>query len=167
MSPSTFMNELNELISIFEKGFLTDSEFEDSKKILLKTKTEETTSIQKRKPIKKAKLSDLELRDFLKNLFEQQDIRIQHNLTENGWSKAEDKNGIIIKSINFKSWNGKKNTLMCEDPREPGNEITLSSLLKDALKRNTVRALDHLYFIDDDSKVRVKGYLKANGFDIN
>ena len=115
----------------------------------------------------KAKLSDPHVREFLETLFESKDIMFQYTLFDNTWKKTEPSDGMIIGDLSFEKWNGKKNILMCQDPEEPEEKTTVSLMLKQAMKMKTVRALDHMYFMDNNMKVQIKAHMKNNGFDIN
>jgi len=169
MAPSSFIDDLKELSSLYDSGHLTETEFEQAKNLLLngEPKVEPKVEHTRCKSFTKAKLSDPHVREFLETLFESKDIMFQYTLFDNTWKKTEPSDGMIISDLSFEKWNGKKNILMCQDPEEPEEKTTVSLMLKQAMKMKTVRALDHMYFMDNNTKVQIKAHMKNNGFDIN
>ena len=173
MAPHSIIDDLKGLSSLFDSGHLTASEFEQAKKLLLndepkgEPKGEPKVRHTRCKSFAKAKLSDPDVREFLENIFETKDIMFQYTLLDNTWNKTEPDDGMIIGDLSFEKWNGKKNILMCQDPEDPDEKTTVSLMLKLATKMKTIRALDHMYFMDNDVKVTLKFHMKKNGFDIN
>ena len=169
MAPHSFIDDLKELSSLYDSGHLTETEFEQAKKLLLSGEPNDGPKVRhtRCKPFAKAKLSDTDVREFLETLFESKDIMFQYTLLDNRWKKTEPSDGMIIGDLSFEKWNGKKNILMCQDPEDPEEKTTVSLMLKQATKMKTIRALDHMYFMDNNTKVQIKAHLKNNGFDIN
>lgn len=169
MAPHSFIDDLKELSSLYDSGHLTANEFEQAKKLLLndEQKVEPRVDLTRYKPFTKAKLSDTNVREFLETLFESKDIMFQYTLVDDTWKKTEPDDGMIIGDLSFDKWNGKKNILMCQDPEDPEEKTTVSLMLKQATDMKTIRALDHMYYMDNNTKVQVKAHLKNNGFDIN
>ena len=173
MAPHSIIDDLKELSSLYDSGHLSSNEFVQAKKLLLndgpkvEPPVEPRVDLTRYKPFTKAKLSDTNVREFLETLFESEDIMFQYTLVDNTWKKTEPDDGMIIGDLSFEKWNGKKNILMCQDPEDPEEKTTVSLMLKQATNMKTIRALDHMYFMDSNTKVQVKAHLKNNGFDIN
>lgn len=169
MAPHSIIDDLKGLSSLYDSGHLSSNEFAQAKKLLLndQPKVEPKVELTRYKPFTKAKLSDTNVREFLETLFESEDIMFQYTLVENTWKKTEPEDGMIIGDLSFEKWGGKKKILMCQDPEYPEEKTTVSLMLKQAMNMKTVRALDHMYFMDNNTKVQVKTHLKNNGFDIN